>query len=660
MSASNKNYFFQSGGGGSSTGTGTGAKNYISNSTFETNLTTSWSLAHSTITSSLPVTVATATNSFSSAGGVHGGSAANGNLSFTTVSSGKLAGTYSGSYASSAATTVGDMLISDSFAIDIEDQAKVLTFKFYYQAQTGTANCNFSGTSSNSYAVFIYDVTNGAWIQPQGVYSMVQGTGVGYATGTFQTTSNSTNYQLAIVNLNATAGAATIYVDDIILGPQTAPFGPAMSDWGTISWAPTGTWTGTGGSSFTGKWRREGDTMFLNAKVSLTSGPTGTFTLNLPAGYTIDTTKISDTSLQTLGNAYCSTGGGAANFWGNVVYSTTSAVKIISTGFWNATLPGTFANADLVNLIFQVPIVGWSSNSAMSSDTDTRVVACQVQTAAPTATITGSFSLLKFGSGVLSDSHGAFSTSTGLYTCPVSGYYRVSSSITIGATYSNTSNSGVGIAKNGTVILSALQTAGAAELNMGPTISGTVLCNAGDTLAPYVFSNAVAPVVTSNTTYNWVTFERLSGPAVISATESVNARYTNTAGTSIANSGDVVVPFATKDYDSHNAFVTDTYTVPVSGTYQVDCVLNFASSTYAASNNIGAAIYKNGAAVEYGPFTIIGGTPTASAGVNISTTLKLVAGDTIVCRVNNTRTAGATLLSTTTGFNSFKIKRTGN
>src|SRR5208282_747168 len=112
-------------------------------------------------------------------------------------------------------------------------QAKVLTVKFYYTASSGASNCNFSGTSSNSFAWAIYDVTNSSWLTSAGNFNLVQSSGCGYVTGTCQTNATTANIRLVVYNANATSGAATITLDGFYVGPQTAPSGPAMGDWGT-------------------------------------------------------------------------------------------------------------------------------------------------------------------------------------------------------------------------------------------------------------------------------------------------------------------------------------------------------------------------------------------------------------------------------------------
>lgn len=206
--------------GGSGSGSGSGSKNYLStiiastgsgvpnsgNGNFEFGSTTGFSLFNTTLTGVIPT------------GSITAGAASI--TTFGVVSSGQLAGAYSMQTASSGVWTAGQGVISDAFFIDEEDKSKVLSFKAYYKVQANPANGNFSGTSSNTFATYIYDVTNSVWIQPSGVYGITQSSGAGYVQGTFQTSANSTQYRLAILAVNASSGAITMYWDDLFVGPQ--------------------------------------------------------------------------------------------------------------------------------------------------------------------------------------------------------------------------------------------------------------------------------------------------------------------------------------------------------------------------------------------------------------------------------------------------------
>jgi hypothetical protein len=107
------------------------------------------------------------------------------------------------------------------------------------------------------------------------------------------------------------------------------------------------------------------------------------------------------------------------------------------------------------------------------------------------------------------------------------------------------------------------------QLNLGDYVQIVVIQNTGST------QNTINQAVFSN-----VKIERLSGPAVVAATESVNASYTNTSGQSFNAGTRATLTNWTKVFDSHNAFNASTgiYTVPVSGTYQFVTQVNLGSS----------------------------------------------------------------------------------
>lgn len=658
-----------------------GPKNYISHNNFENNATTGWSLGTiGTLTNSLP----TGTPTF--------GSGASGNLSISTTASQPISGNYSLAYNSTAATTVGDMLASQTYTIETSDNTHILTWSLSYLASSNPSNVNYSGTSSNSFAVAIWDATNSAWIPSTGNFGMTQGgSNVGFVSGTVQLPVSTASIQFIIYNANATAGAVTMYFDQFFLGPQTAPTGYAGTDWqdypsnayGTL-WTATGT-AGTYGTVVSHKtqWRRVGANMEIREDfTNSTAGTAGTgmLLLSLPPGYSIDTTKapgnttVASTSAAitaTVGSFTAVNGATIAMQGGVQVYDSThlKIVNITATSNTSGAGAGYFggggytsfaAGNTALGIFASIPIAGWSSNVQMSNDTDTRVVAARAHVSTGASTTAGNpfnYDVVDF------DTHGAITvgTTTWNYKVPVSGFYRVSTTNFA----SNLSNIYY-LYKNGvafTVLNYITFATGVVDVPQSGS-STTVQCSVGDTLN-IVASATATPAAPSGPTVaqsNWVSIERLSGPSVIAATESVNMRYTNTAGTSIANSGDVNVPFATKDFDSHNAYNTSTglYTVPVSGKYAVTGTVNYASSTYGVNNQVIASVYKNTAIHSYGDIAPIMAIVTLPFGSNVSTTVNCLAGDTLEIRAQNTRTAGATTLNTGAGFNHIEIERIGN
>lgn len=640
---------------------GGGSKNYLAaittsngantgNGDFELNATTGWSKGTVTLTGNLPTGVPT----FSS------GSSAN--LSIATVASGVLAGSFSLKYASSAATVAGDFLTSDAFNIDTEDQAKVLTFKFYYQAQANPTNGNWSGTTSNSFGVAIYDVTNSAWIIPAGVFSMTQSTGMGYATGTFQTTSNSTAYRIVVYNANASSGAITLYFDDMQVGPQTAPYGPIVTDWRSFTLSPS---TGSFGSIAVNnaQWRRVGDSMELLWQFRQTGTGTagsGTYAFTIPSPYTIDSTKFTTTTStatnRVIGVAQVNDN---TNFYiGNVTVLDGSQTQIailvqtsaVADAFWGSGLAALSGSTISAGFMAKIPITGWSSNVQMSNDTDTRVVALRSNGA--TASLSGSYADVTWTT-IVNDTHGTMGAIS--YTIPVSGYYDVATQILTTGTFALNGAAGIQVLKNGSVVQEADFIAGGAITgNVAvPLTINAVFCNAGDTLKVQFKSGATLPTVVTSTSDNFLTISRRSGPAVVAATESVGARYFASA-TAISGSLATVV-WTTKDFDTHNAMSSGLYTIPVSGKYQVNSNVQIAG-TIALNSSVDMQLQKNSTAVsEFQTFA--GGAMTAQNG-QISDEISCVAGDVIRIQISSSATLPTISAGNTKVF--FSIGRVGN
>lgn len=616
-------------------------KNYLTNPAFESNTTTGWALGAVTLTSNLPTGVPTF------------GSGASGNLSLAASATTPLAGTYSMNEVSSAATTAGNFVASNAIAIDLSDQAKVFQFKFSYKASSGTTNVNWSGTTSNSYGVAIYDVTNSAWIIPSGVFSMVQSSGSGVAAGMFQTTSNSTSYRLVMYNANATAGAATIQLDDFYLGPQAAPVsGTIITEWapytmtiGATTTAPTKGTTTTDAAW----WRRVGDSVQIKWDyVQTTAGSTGTgnYRFALPSGLAIDTTKVATTSTQlgfiSLGYGFVFNGTNN-NYVG--VYADTSSTTTFGLQSIEPAPAGIISstNETLANTTMRysvnatIPIAGWGGTAIMSSDGDGRVIAATAVLTSSYAA--GSNAVVKFDT-VLSDTTGSYSTSTGLYTIPVSGRYRMSFVGFAGSTVSNLT-----VAINGTQSY-YVATTPSAGFGSG---SLTLNLKAGDTVAIFSASAATFSAISGGIYQNTFSIERLAGAAVIASTESVNGRYFSSVTTVTAS--DTTMTFATKSRDTHNAYASGTLTIPVSGMYQFNAALAITETT--GTNSI--SIYQNGVQVSQ-----VKSVPSSSGNIPVivSDAMPCVAGDLITIRANS---SGATPSITSSNVqNFFSWARVGN
>jgi hypothetical protein len=614
-----------------------GDKNYITYNNFENQLTTGWGLGTTgTLTNGIP----TGSPTF--------GSGASGNLSLTTSTSSPIAGTTSLSLVSSAATTAGDMLHTNALTIDSADQAKVITGKFYYTVPANPTNGNFSGTSSNSFGIAAYDVTNSSWLPVVGNFAMTQNAGVGIATVTMQTNLTTASVRFVIYNANASAGAITVNFDRFYLGPQTAPIGPVITDSALVT-TLTGAGLGTlANTSIRGG--RVGNRWVVQGTIT-----TGTVTavnaaLILPPGMVIDTTKFTAASNTQkvgeyrritggtsqdyqVGNAPGGTVGGLGSQAAAIFYdgSTTDRIFIarnFTSSAYNKEVANNFLGSNEVATIeFDIPIAGWSSNVQMSNDTDTRVVAARY--AGSVSSISSTSAAIAYSTKYI-DTHAAYSGST--YTIPVTGIYRITASANIvwsNAT-ANSSSESLYIYKNGSEYSRYFQYASASAAGQDMlSVSDIINCNAGETIQIFGSSNFTGPTIANDPARTFFSIDRISGPAVIAAVESISAHYQATGGQTV-NTTPATIIFNTKVYDSHNAMNSSTgvYTAPVSGKYRVSVSTLTNGTSYTTTQDTELYVAKNGTTYSWLGRTF-GNGAVINMSVNGSTTVQCNAGDTI-------------------------------
>lgn len=602
--------------------------NYVSNGDAEAGNTAGWSLGTVTLTSNFP------------SGAPTFGSGASANLSFSNSASSPLAGTRSFQYASSAASTAGNFLASDAFTIDAADLAKVLSIDITYKVTAGTVN--MSGTSSNSFGIAIYDVTASAWIMPAGVWAMTQSSGAGRAVATFQTPITSTQYRLVVFNANATSTAFTMQLDRIAVGPQSVPVAAPVTDW--QSYTPTFTGFGTVTTqSFS--WRRVGANVEIRGRFTVGTPTATEARLSLPGGLT--SSSIINT-LEIAGDAGRNQGASATFFRNivliepNVAYLTFGKQESTANSLTKQNGSAVVTAGDIFAVNAAIPVAGWSSQVQMSSDTDTRVVAAIVS-GDPASATSGNPIIVPT---VSYDSHGAYNATTGRYTCPVTGIYKI-----FGALQSASAATTLTVYKN--AVSTAL--AGSLDSNGEATFCASVNCSAGDIID-------LRPGGTVDATNITLNIERLSGPSVVAATESINARYSTTAGQSISSGATAIVNFGTSTYDSHSAVTTGAswkFTAPATGKYRVSANIVFASGTWSATQQPYLNLYKNGAQVSAGPLFYISATGTWVIPLGLTDTVQLNAGDYIDIRVLNASSNTQTL-STNAWQNYVSVNRVGN
>lgn len=139
-----------------------------------------------------------------------------------------------------------------------------------------------------------------------------------------------------------------------------------VTDW--TSYTPTG---GLTNATYTGMWRRIGDTMEVMVKASFTGTPTGTsLTFTIPSGFTIDTTKLNSAYAPQIlgsGNLFSNTSTAYIS-WPAYANTTTIEAKAVVSATPTTytpvtpTVPFTIASTSIASENFLIPIVGWSVN----------------------------------------------------------------------------------------------------------------------------------------------------------------------------------------------------------------------------------------------------------------------------------------------------------
>jgi hypothetical protein len=142
-----------------------------------------------------------------------------------------------------------------------------------------------------------------------------------------------------------------------------------ISEWATYT--ATGAWTTN--VTYTGKWRRVGDTMEVQFKIACTGAPDSVApTIAIPSTVLIDTGKLLGTAAgeSPINGQILINDAGNAVYSGRTLYATTATVGLRSqddavngtvlNGMSEAA-PITFGNGDYIQGFFSVPISGWAA-----------------------------------------------------------------------------------------------------------------------------------------------------------------------------------------------------------------------------------------------------------------------------------------------------------
>lgn len=441
-----------------------GAKNYLggtANGNFETNTTTGWSLFNTTMTGINPT------------GSISAG--ASDITTFSTTATNPLAALYSLSVIATASLAPGQGFISDAFTIDREDRSSVLNFSFFYEVVSGSPIQ--AKNSTNTLAVWIYDVANSAWVQPIGVYDM---DGSGKITGSFQSAFNATQYRLAVLCANALATSVSLKFDDFTLGPASVNLAGS-----TIA----SVYRFSVDHAYTAGQPLNFDQKILDYQNAVTTGSGWRYTAIESGLYEVGGFLY---ATAVVGLAIYKNGVNDRFFGytlGNLGPFPAQLIEL-QVGDYIDVRPdinGTSSGSSSWNYI-NIKKVG----SPSSASSGASVGASYGGT--PTGTLNNSYNLTTYPTNIF-DTHAAYVS--GIYTVPVSGTYAISASFTILAATNTAGNvRSIQIQKNGTGIVTDLQrtviSTGNGSVTNKVNLSAYPL-NAGDQISVYGWAQDGTP-----------------------------------------------------------------------------------------------------------------------------------------------------------------------
>lgn len=538
------------------------------------------------------------------------------NVTTSITSSTPLDGTKSFLLTKDAANRQGQGW-SVEFSVDPAYRAKSLKISVDYIVNSGTFVAGSSSTESDI-IWYLYDVTNSALIEPSNIKMFSNSSTIADKyEATFQTSATGSSYRLIAHVASTSASAYELKVDNITVSPSVYVFGTPVTDWQSFTplWKSSGTQPSIGNGVIEGQKRRVGGDYEYRVTIkigSTTSLGTGNYQIELSE--TIDTSKFGTANLDDviIGNGSLSDQGVArfpvSVYKGGSITNKQVAIYVANDGtspdiitfnqVWGASTPITMNTSDEIDVSFSVPVLGASSSVQTSDNAETRVVAASYGTTGTTLPASDGTVVL-YPSKRL-DTHNSYNTTTGIYTIPVSGIYRINHSIITGSSASNKTFVSR-IRKNGVALSSAIAVReSAVNSQVGWDNTTVAEFKAGDSLDFTIWQIVPGDSLDGISSSNYFSVERLSGPSAIAANETISARVYK-SGTQ-AFSSDTKMTSFTVDKDSHGMWdsTNNRFNIQASGDYFLTIQVN---ASTAGASQIPAYKVNGGSSVFIGSLT---------------------------------------------------------
>lgn len=586
-----------------------------------------------------------------------------GTFEISTSSTDPIFGTNSFLLTKSSGASRQGRAIERTITIDSGYQTKMLKTRIDYKVVSGTfvAGSNGSSPTDSSLIWYVGQYNGSTWTYTEpSTFKMFSNstTNSDWVEGEFQVNSDTTQLKL-IGFISESANSAWVIKAEV--GFRLSAFLAGTTVTNPVAYTPTITGFGTVASVNFKSWR-VGKHLYVDGTFT-TGTPTaveGQITLGYGGGNANVTSASTLPTLSLAGTGHRDTAGADEQtilIEPSKTYFTTGIQSAGIAGIAKSNGSSVMGIGQKLSFNAKVEIEGWDSNSQVSDGYDGRQIGFRANNSSTSISATPAKVVW-----TNTDKDDVAGYSSGTYSVKKAGWYDVAASLYLAGTPSVDQTAIIYIYRNGASVKDythRYKVASATTTSV--SISDSYYFLAGDTIEIYAMSEATTPTISSSTTKNIFTVNMRQSPTTISATEVVAARYTTAAGQSIPNTAtNTIVDFGTKDYDTHNAVTTGAswkFTAPVFGFYRVNVMTHYSSSVWAAGNAVYGSVFKSGslhATIDDPP---VWAASTESIPVKGETTVMLNAGQYIDFQIANTRTAGATTLSTSAALNYIEIER---
>lgn len=242
-------------------------------------------------------------------------------------------------------------------------------------------------TSAPQQIVFAYNATDANYVAGDVVACIVDATAqalivvsgadvgscksIPKAKGTFTATFNattSTSYRLAYHVATTNATAYNLFFDDISIGSLILPSGVPVSDWSSY----TPTIAAAASTNVFSKYKRVGDSIEIMGRFDHNGSGTGSaLTFTMPAGLTVDATKLSSGA---VGSTHNKVGSGqvfitASDYRAYTLYPVTSStIGFVDNDETAGTIEGTdISSGNIVSYTALIPVAEWSGSANIAN-----------------------------------------------------------------------------------------------------------------------------------------------------------------------------------------------------------------------------------------------------------------------------------------------------